>query len=203
MNFDGIKIQFSTGAVLFLALLLYYMPLDYAAAYLLSIMFHECGHLIMLRIFGLYPRMLLIQTGGFLIDYAGELSGINGILCAVAGSFFGILFSLLCSHVGNMFEWEFMYICSGVSLLLSVFNMLPAIPLDGAIVLKLLFQIWIPVNLTEKIVVLSSCIVTAAFLFVGIFMWKQGYGIGLIIMAVLMLLHLLSQEGIVKKLNMR
>jgi len=85
-----------------------------------------------LRIAGLKLRRLSVGLFGLEIDYYGILKGFAGAASVAAGPLFGIVYALAVSGGG-----EFWRLSGGISMALSIFNLLPVLPLDGGRLLLL------------------------------------------------------------------
>lgn len=131
------KVEISTGMFLFLPAAILLLPLNWLLAWLLAICIHESGHYLALRlckvpIFGLRLSPLGVTMA------TGDLQGRETVLCALAGPFFALLFTVLSPVLP----------CTAVCILFqSLYNLLPIFPLDGGralrvILCRLLSPIW-------------------------------------------------------------
>ena len=97
-----------------------------------NIILHECGHIYMLRRYGVCIRKMTIGLTGFCIvcnmDYLARYSK---FFCAAAGPFWGLCGAFVSSVLGNLLNQEFFLLFSGVGVILSLFNIIPVNPLDG------------------------------------------------------------------------
>jgi Zn-dependent protease len=100
-------------------------------AMLPAVLVHELGHALALRLSGGRIRELRLEPGGFCIRYASRPDRRGEILSAAAGPAAGLLYAPAAACFGPGGE-----LSAGVSLLLSVFNLLPAPPLDGGRILE-------------------------------------------------------------------
>ncbi len=107
--------------------LLFYLSDERTLRLLLPpVLFHELGHLLALRLCGCRIRALRLELGGLCLDYSGEAPPAAQLFCALAGPLAGVLYALLAAYLGPEGE-----LSAGISLLLSGFNLIPALPLDG------------------------------------------------------------------------
>lgn len=124
------------------ALLIYLLEPHELAALLGAVLAHEAGHLLALRLLGWRFRAPRPEAAGLRIDYAGEDSTAGEILSAAAGPAAGFLYAWAAASLGARLGWEALRLSGELSLLLSIFNLLPAPPLDGGRVAAALLSIW-------------------------------------------------------------
>ena len=117
----------SAGAVLLFALMYFFDGSGVLSASLPAVLAHELGHLIPLRLCRCPLRRVSIGVFGVEIDYAGQLRGRRAIACIGGGPLAGLLYVLLACSLGGTF-WR---MSGAVSFLLTAFNLLPVLPLDG------------------------------------------------------------------------
>ena len=119
-----VRFHADPAAVLLLALL--YSSLDNRelAALLSAVLIHELGHLSAMCLLGLKLCEMRLELTGLCIGYSGETSRCGQFLTAAAGPAFGLIYAQLASAA----RWE---LAAGLSMLLSLFNLLPIQPLDG------------------------------------------------------------------------
>ena len=140
------------------------------AALLSAVLIHELGHLAALRLLGLKLCALRLELTGLCIRYAGAPDRWEQFLTAAAGPAMGLIYAQLASWMG----WE---LTAGVSLLLSLFNLLPVRPLDGWQMAAALCT----GARSERILNAVGLLASLTVLFLGArFLW-QGRGFGLCI----------------------
>ena len=123
----GIKWDISAGAVLLFALMYYFDDSGLFAVMTPAIVIHEMGHFLMLCVFGRRLRRVRVGLYGIEMDYAPGMEGGKEVLCAAAGPLFGALYAIAACTCGG----EFFTRSGAASFLLTVFNLLPVLPLDG------------------------------------------------------------------------
>ena len=120
-----------TGALLLVAALFFLGSGENIAAVLLPIAAHEAGHLLALWLLGLPIRCFRIEFRGFCIEYGGFCTPLGHAVSALSGPAAGLAYAFAASYFGRSRGSETLILSSGVSLLLSLFNLLPVLPLDG------------------------------------------------------------------------
>lgn len=121
------RIQVSPGALLIFALSLFFDPGGAVSALIPAAAAHELGHIIALRALGARLDGLSMDVFGLRLDYTGKLTKRRELICAASGPGSGLIYAAVCLAIGGSFA-----AASGtMSLLLTGFNLLPALPLDG------------------------------------------------------------------------
>lgn len=119
--------EINPAAVLVFALIYFFDESGLVALMLPPVLIHELGHFSFMRLGGLRVRKLSLGMFGLEMDYWGELRGCLGAAAILAGPLFGLLYAVC----GLLSPYEYLRQSGGVSLLLSLFNLLPVLPLDG------------------------------------------------------------------------
>ena len=102
--------------------------------YLFAILIHELGHYFMAKFLGYRLSKFSLSPYGVSMSYYGqELEERDDMLIALSGPFSNIIFSLLCLALWWIFPVTYTYLSSlvEISLVIALFNLLPAYPLDG------------------------------------------------------------------------
>ena len=171
-------------------------------AVLLPVAVHELGHLLVLRLLGLPLRGIRLELRGLCIEYGGSCGALAHALIAAAGPLAGIVYAFAASRIGNHLGSDWLCMTAGVSLLLSLFNLLPAIPLDGGRLFLHLSCAFLGEKrgalLTEGI----GLLVGAALLGGGFYLMMNGKGAALTLAAVWLLLSQEDSRGLVKRCEM-
>jgi len=132
----------------------YFCGLEYFAAFIISVAVHELGHITALLLFGGRLRSFKIKAGGFDIEAAGISSATGELITILAGSAFGFALSAI-SHGSNV---PILTQTGRISLMLSVYNLIPALPLDGGRVAERLISRIIEYDKTHKLLECSGVI---------------------------------------------
>lgn len=125
------RFKISAGALILAALTYYTADIKTLACVAVPVLVHELGHIICLRLLGLRIRTFRAELRGLCMGYAGCTSGFGRMLAAAAGPAAGGLYALAASYAGKLYGSDWLLCSAGVSVLLTAFNLLPALPLDG------------------------------------------------------------------------
>lgn len=107
----------------------------------LAAMLHECGHLAALWLLGSRPERLSLRLSGAEIRYRGERLSYGGeVLLALAGPGMNLFCACLCTFLVRHWPVPGLYRFIGCHLTLALFNLLPALPLDGGRALQALLE---------------------------------------------------------------
>ena len=123
----SLRWQISPGAVVLFALVYYFDSGGLVAALVPAALAHELGHIAALALCHIPVRRIRIDLSGVEIGYAGTLAGAKALFCLAAGPGAGALYALAACAAGT----EYGCLTGAVSLSLSLFNLLPILPLDG------------------------------------------------------------------------
>ena len=123
----GLGLNVSPGFVLLASFLYFCGGWAAVAALFTAALAHELGHLSAIALSGAEVRRVRFGASGAVIDLDGQLTFRQEMAIAAAGPVAGILFAWIC------FLADTPYYCyvGLISLLASVFNLLPVYPLDG------------------------------------------------------------------------
>ncbi len=107
----------------------------------LAALLHEGGHLAALWLLGGRMERLSLRLTGAEIGYRSERLSYGGeVLLALAGPGMNLLCACLCAIFTRSWPDPRLYRFIGCHLTLALFNLLPALPLDGGRVLKALLE---------------------------------------------------------------
>lgn len=196
---NGKRVEISAGAILAAAVIYFCGDLYSVSAIVLPVAVHELAHIICLRFFGMRIQGFSFRLQGICICYSG-ITGIFGdITAAAAGPAAGLIYALAASKMGVLYDSPWLFLSSGVSLLLSIFNLLPVFPLDGGrMFLSIACALW-----GEKKGISAAAIVGTAIgialLILGFSLIQRGQGMALALAAIWILLCQTEGAGIVKR----
>ena len=125
------KLSAAPAAVLAFALAFFFDTGGVVSALVPAALVHELGHFLLLRAFRRRITRLHLGLAGLELDYAPRLEGGRALLCTAAGPVFGGVYALAACSLGG----DFWRVSGAASFLLTVFNLLPILPLDGGRVL--------------------------------------------------------------------
>lgn len=121
-----------------LAIYSWLFSLTFAIALIISLMFHELGRVYAMRHFGIPTKGLYLIPffGGFAMRDEKANTRWQAMVIALAGPTFGLVMSLFYMFVYGLTGNIFFAALSSFNALLSLFNLLPVLPLAGGHVLK-------------------------------------------------------------------
>jgi Zn-dependent protease len=187
------KYTVSAGAALLLAALYLLLDWDMLLILLVPAAVHELGHLAALRALGARVRRVSLSVSGVCMYYTGAPGPGGRFIAAAAGPAAGLLFALASAFLGGRLGSAVLMKCAGVSALLSAFNLLPSLPLDGGRMLSALISRG---DGAGDVMETAGLAAGMALLFAGLLLACRGRGMGLECAGIWLLL---SQPGIVKR----
>ena len=120
------KLHVSGGFWLVLAMAVLLFPIRFLAGVILAAAVHELGHLAAIRVTGGRVLGMEFHAGGVRI-LTGPMEPRTEIICALAGPAVGALTILM---------WRVFPELAAAGLVQTLFNLLPAYPLDGGRILR-------------------------------------------------------------------
>ena len=195
----GKRLHISAGAVLAAALLFFFTDTKTFWAVVLPVTAHELGHVLALKLVGLRIKGFRAEMKGLCIDYYGFCGTAGHVFAAAAGPLAGLLYAFAASCWAKYFNSDTAALSAGISLLLSAFNMLPVLPLDGGRIFSRLACAALGYGRGERLSKKLGLTVSGAALAVGLLLMWKGLGAGLALAAVWLLLAQPEGEGIVKR----
>jgi stage IV sporulation protein FB len=164
------KVFISGGAVLCFSAFCLLASGEFLFITLISVLVHEVGHYIALRLLGGKITEVRLEATGAAIIYDGSLmSYMAELLTALSGPIFSFILPYICALTGKRLG-EFWFTLSGVSLVLCAFNLLPAVTLDGGRILYTLLAHLSNADSAEKICFAISCLVSFGVTLIGLWL---------------------------------
>ena len=164
---NGRRVTISLALTLAAAFVYYVVSIETALAIALPVAVHELAHIIALRLSGLKVKSIRAELTGLCIDYCGFAEPLAHIAAAFAGPASGFIYAYAASLVARETGCAWLELSAGISLLLSVFNLLPVLPLDGGRILPGLLTMLLGAQAGERITLKISFAVTAVLLAAG------------------------------------
>lgn len=185
------RLDLQPGAVFLLGVLLFALQPTELLALFLAALVHELGHLLMLRIMGMQVFGLTLAMTGPVLNCEPAAAWQEAMLSALAGPAAGFLLWMLIRS-----SWPLL---SEISLFLSLFNLLPIIPLDGGRALMAFLSSLLGDPAAETVCGWISVILCIGMLFGGLLAAMEGYGITFAVFAGWLTVLACQAHGIVVK----
>ncbi len=175
----------SGGFILSFSMLYFFCGIEFMLTVLLALLFHEAGHMLAIRLLGGKISELRFECTGGVIRYNGSrMSYTDELVAALSGPLFSFLLAISAAELGARLG-KFWFTLSGVSLVFCIFNMLPALQLDGGRVLYMISARLGGIDLAEKICFAASCAISLAVMLSGVWLLiKTGYNFTLLLCGV-------------------
>ena len=161
-----LHVQVSAGALIFLAVLLLLLPLQWVFAVLLAAFFHELCHSLSILLCGGSLDGVTISGRGAVIETM-PMSASKEVFCAFAGPLGSFLLLLFAKWMPRT------AICGAIH---GLYNLIPLFPMDGGRILRGLLYSIFPPPIAQRIFLWSQRIV-AAFLLMGCIMLSLRTGV--------------------------
>ena len=129
-----IKIDFSFYIAILLAL--FARQIDVYLTYLIAIIIHECGHLIMASLLKWEVEEFRISAIGGFLTFKNDLSkpAIQSFLVATSGIIFNLIFGIILFALNGPASLVY------TQFAIAIFNLLPIAPLDGSKLMQSLLR---------------------------------------------------------------
>ena len=119
----------------------------FAVGFVLLMLVHECGHLIVAKKFGLpvSAPVFIPFMGAFILLKDQPRNAWMEACVGIGGPLLGSLGALACNSLGEIFDMPFLIVLASVGYFLNLFNLMPVGFLDGGrIVTALSRWLWLP-----------------------------------------------------------
>ena len=154
-------LSFSPLGILFFSLLVYTHSFAYSLAFFLSVITHELGHILVMKLLGEKTYSVSFTGRGISICSQGNADEKEKLLFVLAGPAAGLILFILCKYFDGVY---FSRLLADITLRLTVLNLIPCLPLDGGNILlctlKILFDEKASTE-TGKIISLHVCFISA------------------------------------------
>ena len=191
------RFRVSAGAILLLSALYFLGGFISLSALLLAAAAHELGHMIAVKLLGGGIKSLRFEASGMCMSLCGINSAGSEATALLAGPAAGLIFALICSYFGSKTANRLILECAGYGILLTAYNLLPALPLDGG---RAAFVLLCGILEREKAgrIIEYSGFITGLFLSAaGLALLGKELGAALLIAGIWILI---AQTGIVKNM---
>ncbi|MGI5935224.1 MAG: metalloprotease [Oscillospiraceae bacterium] len=186
-------ISVSAGFLLLFAALYFFDDTGLLSAFVPAVLAHEAGHALALTLKGVEITGLHFSLSGIRMDYRGRMDMGGELQAAALGPLFGLVYAFAASYAGRKLESEFLLCSAGISLVLTLFNLLPAIPLDGGRILNVMLSRFCGYEVTEMVLFLSTLLTALVLMLAGLWFFYRGYGIALIPVGLWLFWHALTE----------
>ena len=194
----------SPGAVLAGALLLALLRGEELTALLIAVLVHELGHGATILLLGQRVTGIRAELGGLRLDYCGGAGPGGRALIALAGPLAGLFYALLAARLGRSWGWDWLCLSAGLSLLLSLINLLPSRPLDGGQLCAALAEAALGSQRGERACRVLGLGTGCVLLALGIALILRGKGAAAALIGANLLFHSFPEgEGLVKNGKVR
>ena len=141
------QVRIKGNVYIYLAVLLLFIPIPWLCAWLVSILFHEFCHYLLVQLFGGRVYKIAIGIGGAEME-STALTKLQSVMALMIGPIGGLLLTFLGKWIPRT------ALCS---CFLSVYNLLPLSFLDGGRILTTLFGVRISRIIENIFLVMASC----------------------------------------------
>ena len=176
---NGKRITISLALTLAAAFIYYVVSIETTIAIALPVAVHELAHIIALRFFGLKVKSVRAELTGLCIDYCGFAEPVAHIAAAFAGPAGGFIYAYAASLIARETGCAWMELSAGISLLLSVFNLLPVLPLDGGRALQAAAAALAGEHAAERLLDVLGLVLPAVLMGLGVALFARGMGLAL------------------------
>ena len=163
-------LAFSFAAVFFVS----YVGVEKAGAVFAAVVVHELGHIAALSLLGFRIKGIELEPAGLKINYAGSSGVSKEILSALAGPMAGMFFSAILLLIFKDYK-----LSADISVIYSLFNLLPIMPLDGGRALKSYLDFTLELDKAEKLGFTVSTVFSMLIAVAGLAMMMAGEGGGM------------------------
>lgn len=175
-------VKLSPVMLIAFAAAVYFLDFRFLIAVAVAATVHELGHIMALRLSGFVIGRVSIGAQGLCIDYSGTGSTCAHAVVAAAGPVAGFLLARVALNTANLTGFAWFELLSGVSLTLTVFNILPFLPLDGGRIVLALLSALVGDAHAERVMAAVSCGAAVIIFVSGAVHFMRGGGVRLLAM---------------------
>lgn len=187
-----LSVHVTAGALIFLAVLLLILPLQWVLGVLLAAIFHELCHAVAVLLCGGRINGVTISGRGAVMEVI-PLSAGKEIICALVGPLGSFSLLLLARWMPRT------AICGAVH---GLYNLIPLFPLDGGRILRGLIHGIFPPPVAERVFLWSQRVI-ALFVILGCVMLSFRVGVVAVIALVLVFWRRWRENTLAKKADWR
>lgn len=175
------NVKISPLSIVWIILLLY-LKTPHLPEMLLAVVLHEAGHLFVARMLKIKIKHMKLSITGARIEASKSLSYIDELLFAMGGPVFGLFGFAITIYPALNFDASLfdgrLLPFSLISLLLSLFNLIPLPSLDGGRIVKCLVRMSFSINVADMILqIISFLTLFSIWLFSVYFLLKFELGL--------------------------
>lgn len=192
----GIKVEITFLFVAFVAFIISLKAPSNVFITILSSLFHEIGHLLMMLIVGNKPKKIRFEiTGINIIRNNTDISTKNEILIALGGPLANAFVLIVCCLILSFYNTEMILLIACTNLILMAFNLLPIKRLDGGIAFYYILSQRFQMIVCSKILKITSLIFISLIYVWGIYIFiASNFNISMIIIAIFLTLSLFGDN---------
>lgn len=190
------RIDISTGAIALLSVLYFFCGFEAFFALLTAVCVHELGHILAIKAQGGNIPRLRFDISGICMCCSDFKTRKSEFAALFSGPFSGIVFAFATSYFGNQIYSSFLLTASGFSLLLSLYNILPILPLDGGRMLLCLVSSVLSDHKAKSVCKAMSLILSALVTLIGGFNISTEWGAAICLAGMILLIYQMKSKGV-------
>jgi len=150
----------------------FYSTITYGSLFIVlfsSVMLHEIGHALVARKFGIPTRkIILFPLGGIAFIDSKNMTPKQEFFISIAGPLVNLLVVLLGLIITLISDSFFIYCIIIINMIMGIFNLIPAYPMDGGRVLRSGLSMFLSHKVATNISVSISLLISASLIISGI-----------------------------------